>query len=124
MNRDAELDLGRNLTVALIVLAVGSAAFFAAQGVEGAVFRTILATSVFLTSGVVALMLWEIGDRTGQSLPRLLAVSLAVVVVFELLHTLAVLEPLANVVIAGQRETRWRAGTWGPTTHLLPLAMM
>ena len=124
MDRDAELDIGRNLTIAVIVFAVGSAAFFAAQGVEGAVFRTILATSVFLTSGVVALMLWEIGDRTGQSLPRLLALSLAVVVVFELLHTLAVLEPLANVMIGGQLETRWRAGTWGPTAHLLPLAMV
>ena len=124
MDRYAELDIGRNFTIAVIVFAVGSAAFFAAQGVEGAVFRTILATSVFLTTGVVAMMLWEIGDRAGQLLPRLLALSLAVVVVFELLHTLAILEPLANVVIAGQRETRWRAGTWGPTAHLLPLAML
>ncbi|HEV8014865.1 MAG TPA: ATP-binding protein [Stellaceae bacterium] len=124
MEREAELALRRNFTIALGAFALGAAALLAVQGVGGAVFRTILATSVFLLSAIVALMLWEIAARTGRTLPRLLALSLAVVVAFELLNTVAALEPLAGVIIAGMPETWWRDGTWGPTTHLLPLAMV
>ncbi|HEY3918928.1 MAG TPA: ATP-binding protein [Stellaceae bacterium] len=124
MEKAIELNPGRNFAIALGVLALGSAGIVAAPRLDSPVSETMLDTGVFLLTGVVAVMLWEIGARAQQALPRLLAVALAVVVVFELLHTIATLEPLSTITIAGFREPRWRVGTWGPTTHLLPLAIV
>ena len=83
----------------------------------------MLSTAVFVVSAVVGLMLWEIGSRTGQSLPRFLALALPALVALEFIHTIAVLEPISRYIIFGQTETRWRAATWSPTAYFLPLAM-
>jgi signal transduction histidine kinase/ActR/RegA family two-component response regulator len=124
MENNAEPRLGRNFAVAFGVFALGSIAFAAAPVLDTAVYQTMLSTSIFVATSVVGLMLWEIGARTGQSLPRLLALALPVLVGFELIHTVAVVEPLAQLDIFGALETRWRAATWAPTSHFLPLAML
>ena len=56
----------------------------------------MLSTSVFVVTSIVGLMLWEIGLRTGQPVPRLLALALPVLVGLELIHTVALVEPLSH----------------------------
>ena len=41
-----------------------------------------------------------------------------------MIHTVAVLQPIARYIIFGLTETRWRAATWSPTAYFLPLAML
>jgi signal transduction histidine kinase len=123
MEREAEVSLGRNLAFVLAVFALGGAALLAVPALDAAVFQSMLSTAVFVVSAVVGLMLWEIGSRTGQSLPRFLALALPALVALEFIHTIAVLEPISRYIIFGQTETRWRAATWSPTAYFLPLAM-
>ncbi|HEX3970835.1 MAG TPA: ATP-binding protein [Stellaceae bacterium] len=124
MEGDGELSLGRNFALALGALVLGSIAVIALPPFVSAVFQTMLSTGILVITAVVGLMLWEIGTRTGQSLPRLLAIALPVLVILELIHTVAVPPPMAQYVIFGQPETRWRAATWSPTAYYLPLAML
>ena len=124
MEREAELSLARNGLVALGALALGSVALTAIPDLDSAVYQTMLSTSVLVVTGIVGLMLWEIGLRTGQAVPRLLALALPVLVGLELIHTIALVEPLSQYRILGEPEIRWRAGTWAPTSHFLPLAML
>ncbi|HEY1506816.1 MAG TPA: ATP-binding protein [Stellaceae bacterium] len=124
MEREAALNLGRNTAIALGVFAAGAAALFAVPALDAAVYQSMLSTSVLVVTTIFGLMLWEIGNRTGQSLPRLLALALPVLIALELLHTIALLAPLAQYTIFGQPETRWRAATWSPTAYFLPLAML
>jgi signal transduction histidine kinase len=124
MEREAGLNLGRNIAFALGAFALGTAGLIALPILDAAVFQTMLSTSIFVVAAIVGLMLWEIGNRSGESLPRLLALALPVLVILEFIHTVAVLEPLARYTIFGQLETRWRAATWAPTAYILPIAML
>jgi signal transduction histidine kinase/ActR/RegA family two-component response regulator len=124
MEGEAELSLGRNIAFALGAFALGSAAFAVFPVLDSPVFQTMLSTSILIVTAIVGLMLWEIGNRTGQPLPRLLALALPVLVILELIHTVAMPQPMAQYVIFGQLETRWRAATWSPTAYYLPLAIL
>jgi signal transduction histidine kinase len=124
MEREAGLNLGRNVAIALGVFALGGAALIAFPMLDAAVYQSMLSTSVLVVTTIVGLMLWEIGNRTGNPLPRLLALALPVLVLLEIIHTVAVVEPLSQYVLFGQPETRWRAATWAPTAYFLPLAML
>jgi signal transduction histidine kinase/ActR/RegA family two-component response regulator len=123
MEREAEPNLGRYLAIGLGVYALAAAALLTDNGVDNTILETILDTSVLLTSSIIALMLWEIGARTGQPLPRILALAIAMAAAFELLHTVAALQPLATVVIGGVSGARLRAATWGPASYILPFAI-
>ena len=88
--------------MALGALALGSAALTTVPDLDSAVYQTMLSTSVLVVTGIVGLMLWEIGLRTGQSVPRLLALALPVLVGLELIHTIALIEPLSQYRIPGR----------------------
>jgi len=110
------VDFGKNLAIALVMFGLGAAGILAGQ-VQSPIFHTILDTSAFLTSGLIALLLWDISKRTDQPLARLLAVAFGVLAMAELVHTLIALERL-SWESAAEAEVRWRAGTWGPTAYL------
>lgn len=124
MEGNAQLTLGPYFATALGAFALATIAFVAVPDLDAAVYQSMLSTSILIITAVIGLMLWQIGSRTGQALPRLLALALPVLVGLELIHTVAVVEPLSQFVILGQLETRWRAATWAPTSHYLPLAML
>lgn len=124
MSRAGELHLGRNFVIGLAAVALACVVFVVAPVLDHAVFQSMLSTSVFVVTAVVGLMLWEIGARTGQSLPRLLALALPILIALEFVHTIAVVAPFSQFVIAGVTVTRWRAGTWAPTAYFLPIAML
>ena len=123
MRRTIELNLGRNFVVALGVFAAGSVVFLLVPDPNSSVLHSILDTCACLISFILALMLWNVGTRTAAPLPRMLAVAFLASAIFQLVHTIAALEALSNFAFFGLPETRWRAGTLGPTTHLLPLGI-
>ena len=110
------VDFGRNLTIALAMLGLGAAAILIWQ-IQSPTFHTILDTSALLTSGLTALLLWDVGVRTGRSLPLFLSIAFGVLAAGELVHTLIAMQQLSGESQASA-EIRWRAGTWGPTAHI------
>jgi len=112
----AGVDFGKNLAIAFIMFALGAAGILIWQ-VQSPIFHTILDTSAFLASGLVALLLWDISKRTDQPLAWFLAIAFGVVAAAELVHTLIALERL-SWESAAEAEIRWRAGTWGPSAYV------
>jgi PAS domain S-box-containing protein len=108
-----------NLAVALVALAIGGAAMLH-YGVQNPSLHTIFDTSVALTGALVALLLWDVSRRTDQVLPLFLAISFAMLAVGESLHVVAVLGWLGG---GAEAEVQFRAGTWGPPAHLLPIGV-
>ncbi|MEJ0041768.1 MAG: ATP-binding protein [Rhizomicrobium sp.] len=123
MYRRPELDLAGNFRAALSLFAAGSAALFLFPQIEGAIFHTILDTSIVLTSAILAMLLWDRSLRINDPFMRLVALAFLAVTICEAVHALSAVEALAGFVEASPAEVRWRAGTWGPTTHVLPLAL-
>ena len=114
------LNFGLNLAIALFAFALG-ALVLETIGLESPIFHTILDTSVFLTGGLVALLLWDVGTRTQDAQPLFVAIAFAVLAMGELVHTVAALQ--WEVAPFGYSEVQWRAGTWGPPAHLLPIGI-
>jgi signal transduction histidine kinase len=110
------VDFGRNLTIALAMLGLGAAAILFWQ-IQTPTFHTILDTSAMLTSGLTALLLWDVGVRSGRSLPLFLSIAFGVLAAGELVHTLIAMQQMSGESLSSA-EIRWRAGTWGPTAHI------
>jgi len=112
----AGVDFGKNLAIAFVLFGAGAAGILVWR-VQSPIFHTILDTSAFLASGLIALLLWDISKRTDQPLARFVAIAFGVVALAELVHTLIALEQLSWESPA-EAEVRWRAGTWGPAAYL------
>jgi hypothetical protein len=110
------VDFGKNLAIAFGVFGLGATGILVWQ-VQSPIFHTILDTSAFLTSGLIALLLWDVSRRTGQTLALFLAIAFGVLAAAELVHVLVALERLSFESPA-EAEIRWRAGTWGPSAYL------
>jgi len=110
------VDFGKNLAIALVMFGLGATCILIWQ-VQSPIFHTILDTSAFLASGLVALLLWDISKRTNQPLAWFLAIAFGVLTMAELLHTLIALERLSWET-AAEAEVRWRAGTWAPSAYI------
>jgi PAS domain S-box-containing protein len=108
-----------NLATAFIAFVLGAGAMLH-YGAENASLHTILDTSVAVTGALIALLLWDISRRTDQSWPLFLAISFALLTIGELLHVLTVLGWLGSGAGA---DVQFRAGTWGPPAHLLPVGV-
>jgi len=82
--------------------------------------HSILDTAVFLLSALLAFLLWDMGWRTSQLLPRLISMCFAVVALLELLHVITALH--------FPQEHRFALlltlGTWSPAAYLLPAGLL
>ena len=111
---------GREMFAVAVLLLVAMAAVLMSASNDFPALHSILDTAVFMVSGVLAFLLWDLGWRTGQSLPRLEAVCFTVVAVLELLHVITALDfaeaPDAAILL--------RLGTWSPAAYLLPLGLL
>src|SRR5437868_5689483 len=86
-------------------------------------FHNILDTAMFVLSGILALQLWDIGERLDRPYKKHLAITFAVVAALEFLHTMVSVEwtgPLAWVS-AASRDLR--PLTWPPPAFLLPIGI-
>lgn len=83
----------------------------------------ILDAAMFVLSGILALLLWDMGFRLDRPFLKHLAVTFTVVSALELLHALASVEwtgPLANV---SRMADDLRPLTWPPPAFVLPLGI-
>jgi len=113
------LNPGREMFAVGGLLLLAMIAVLRASGTDFPALHSILDTAVFMASGVLAFLLWDLGWRTDERLPRLKAAVFATVATLELLHVITALDfaelPEAWVLV--------RLGTWSPASYLLPLGL-
>jgi hypothetical protein len=83
----------------------------------------ILDTSMFLLSGTLALLFWDVGVGISRQFRRWMAISFAVTALFELVHVMVSVDwtgPLAEV---GHARDVLRPGTWPPAAYVLPVGL-
>lgn len=114
---------GSGVMQALALLAVGCAVVAATPARDYPALHGVLDASMFLTSGVLALLLWEMGGRTKDPLPRLVAVCFAAVSLLELVPAAAALEWASSPEESLRLAALWRPATWGAATYLLPISI-
>src|SRR5260370_2714874 len=115
--------LPRTAIAALVVFLLVGAFLLAVGRRDYPELHTILDTAIALLSGVLALLLWDMGEHAGRTFAKWLAVSFAATFVLELVHVLVTVEwfgPLAPIAAA---KGFLRPSTWPPATHLLPLGV-
>jgi signal transduction histidine kinase/ActR/RegA family two-component response regulator len=119
MDYRQSLNPGREMFAVAALLLVAMIAVIRASGTDFPALHSILDTAVFMASGMLAFLLWDLGWRTDERLPRLKAVVFAAVAILELLHVITALDfaelPEAWVLV--------RLGTWSPAAYLLPLGL-
>jgi signal transduction histidine kinase/ActR/RegA family two-component response regulator len=113
-----------NFVAALGFYTLIAAVFFSFGQFESPILHTILDTSISISSLMLALLLWDLGRRTGADLPRLLAITFTIASGFELVHTAVALEGFASVFRSAPSEIYWRTGCWGAVACLIPLALL
>jgi len=124
MARETEINFEANAAVALGLFAAMAAAFLTFwPSVESPILHAILDTGICLTTGLLALLMWDASTRTRDTFSRLLAITLTVVGLFELLHMIFALEAFAGPN-PGALELGWRTAGWAAPHHLFPVALM
>lgn len=71
------VDFGKNLAIAFVMFGLGAAGILIWQP-QSPIFHTILDTSAYLTSALIAILLWDISKHTDQPLVRFLTIAFGV----------------------------------------------
>lgn len=85
--------------------------------------HTILDTSMTLMSGVLMLVLWGMGTRTGASFVNQLALAFAATFLLELVHVLVTVEWAGPFAAAVHMHDYLRPVTWPPAAYCLPIGI-
>jgi len=86
------LNPNREMLAVALLLLMAMVAVTQSASDDFPALHSILDTAVFMGSGVLAFLLWDLGWRTGQSRPRLEAVCFTAVGILELLHVITALD--------------------------------
>lgn len=85
--------------------------------------HTILDTAIALLSGILALLLWDMGEHSQSRLPRWLAISFGATFLLEIVHVLVTVEWSGSLAPIREAQGVLRPSTWPPATHLLPIGL-
>jgi signal transduction histidine kinase/ActR/RegA family two-component response regulator len=114
----------RDLAAAFVAFALVSWLMAETAPAESPSLHNILDSGIFVLSGVLALMLWDMGARLGQPLPQLAAICFGATAAFELLHALAAVDFIADAAAAHAFALEYRPLTWPPPSYLLPIGLV
>lgn len=115
--------LPRAAAVVLLAFAIGAVVLIAGTR-EFPELHTILDTSIAVLSGVLTLLLWDMGGHTRSDFVRWLAVAFGLTFSLEILHVLVNVEWLGPLADVTHSRSLLRPATWSPAAYLLPLALM
>src|ERR1041384_8091633 len=85
--------------------------------------HTVLDTGMFLLSGLLALLFWEFGARSGQRFSKWIAISFMITSVAESVHTSVSIEWSGLLTAVARAADVLRPATWPPAAHLLPIGI-
>ncbi|MBR0782342.1 ATP-binding protein [Bradyrhizobium iriomotense] len=108
----------------LMAFGVGSAALLAAGHRDYPELHTVLDTSIALITALLALLFWDMGARTKQSLLKRLAIAFGVTFVLEFLHVLVIVEWSGALAFLMQLREFLRPATWPPAAHILAIGIL
>ncbi|WP_317201086.1 ATP-binding protein [Janthinobacterium sp.] len=86
--------------------------------------HTILNTGVFLASGVLALLLWDLGAGRGRPLLQPIAISFAVSSLFHFFHAIVEVEWFGALEPIAHAQPWLRPATWPPAVYILPMGIL
>ncbi|MDC8760421.1 ATP-binding protein [Janthinobacterium fluminis] len=86
--------------------------------------HTILNTGVFLASGVLALLLWDMGAGAGRPLLQPLAISFAISSGFQFVHAIVEVEWFGALEAIALSQPWLRPATWPPAAYILPIGIL
>ncbi len=122
-NPTAKFTLPRSMIGILVIFGLMGAVLFAARHKDYPNLHIILDTGLFLLSGILALLLWDMGERLNNSFSKHLAVSFAVTAMLNLIHVLVTVEWSGPLLPIAQSANVLRPGTWPPSVHVLPIGV-
>jgi len=115
--------LSRTALGLLLAVAVSGIVLLADGRKDYPDLHTILDTCMFVLSGLVALLLWDIGVRGDRPFSKWLAISFALTSASEFLHALSSLDWSGRWAQAVPIASLLRPATWPPGAHLLPIGI-
>jgi hypothetical protein len=107
----------------LVVFGLTAAALIAIGRRDYPDLHLVLDTSMFLLSGTLALLFWDVGVRISRPFQRWMAISFAVTALFELVHVMISVEWSGPLAFIGQAKAVLRPGTWPPAAYVLPVGL-
>jgi signal transduction histidine kinase/ActR/RegA family two-component response regulator len=123
MHFEREFQPVRNLVYGFALFAVCAFAILIAPADESPFLHTFFDAGIVAVSGVLALLLWDMGSRSDDRLTRLLAVAIGVTAAFELIHVLPALEFSRDAIDAARIAGLLRPVTWPPAAFVLPIGL-
>jgi PAS domain S-box-containing protein len=113
----------RAAVVVLVAFVVIGVALLAVGRGNYPELHTIMDTGLALLSGILAVLLWDMGAHAERPFPKWLAVAFAATFLLNLVHVLVTVEWSGPLAAIAQSKGVLRPATWPPSTHLLPLAI-
>jgi hypothetical protein len=115
--------MSRSVALVLLAFALVAAVLIVAGRRDYPYLHVMLDTAMCLLSGVLALLLWDLGASLDDAFPRWVALSFAGTFVLELMHVLVGIEWYGSMAPIAQSSGVLRPSTWPPAAHLLPLGL-
>lgn len=108
----------------LTLSAFGVLALMASGQHDHPALHTVLDTGMFVLSGLLAWLFWDIGVRSGRAFAKGIAISFALTSLAEFIHASSSLEWPSILPAILQPTAAWRAATWLPAAHLLSIGIL
>jgi signal transduction histidine kinase/ActR/RegA family two-component response regulator len=85
--------------------------------------HTILDTGMFLLSGMLAVLFWDVGVHRGEFFPKQIAVAFGLTALSEAGHAFVSIEWTGGLAFLTHAAEMLRPATWPPAAHLLPIGL-
>ncbi len=115
--------LSRSVAGTLLLFGLIGAALLAAGRRDYPSLHEMLDTGVCLLSSILALLLWDIGERTQRPFPKWLAISFAVAALSELIHALVTVEWFGMLAPISAARKVLRPATWPIAGYVRPIGV-